>query len=213
MAQDTDWKGLYGETRHRIGNTLQMLLSLLRLQMRQGDDASRGILQRLEARMTAVAAAYALARVTPDPVTGGRVTVDFDLLITNMIREARDHAESDMAPELVTDLIHVELGLEEAIPLAIAAMEVLINAVEHGGPPITVSLQRMAEPDGWTCLTVRDGGLGVPAASRRRDGMGLCIAESLMRQVQGRLVLDQGPVRMEWPLVTGAVASQVGGLP
>jgi two-component sensor histidine kinase len=58
----------------------------------------------------------------------------------------------------------------------------------------------MAE-DGWMSLTVRDGGSGVPEVDLRRDGIGLRITASLMRQVQGRLVLDQGPVRMEWPLV------------
>ncbi|EKV31278.1 signal transduction histidine kinase [Caenispirillum salinarum AK4] len=198
MAQDVDWERLYRETRHRIGNTMQMLLSLLRLQMRQGGDSSQATLQRLEVRMSAAAAAYALARVVPDDAEGGRVVVDFNALIADMAEEARRQVEPDMAPSLKTRLEPVEVSLEDAIPLAIAAMEVLVNAVEHGGPPITVVLGPGPE-SGWSRLVVEDGGTGVPAANLRKDGIGLRISQSLMRQVQGRLVLDEGPVRLEWP--------------
>lgn len=200
MAQDVDWERLYRETRHRIGNTMQMLLSLLRLQLREGGADTRETLQRLEVRMAAAAAAYALARVVPEGREGGRIVVDFNALIADMAEEARRQTEPGDVPELSLRLEPVEVGIEEAIPLGIAAMEILVNAVQHGGPPIHVILEPMAE-DGWMSLTVRDGGSGVPEVDLRRDGIGLRITASLMRQVQGRLVLDQGPVRMEWPLV------------
>lgn len=199
MTQDADWERLYRDTRHRIGNTMQMLLSLLRLQMRRADPPVQAALQRLEVRMSAAAAAYALARVTADEAGGGAIVVDVDALVRNMVEEARRQVETDMAPDVTLDLSPVEMPLERSIPLAIALTEILVNAVEHGGPPITVSLDAVPD-EGMLRLVVSDGGKGVPEHNLRKDGLGLRIAESLMRQVQGRLVLDDGPVRLEWPV-------------
>lgn len=198
MTHDVDWERLYRETRHRFGNTMQMLLSLLRLQARQEDGPSVAVLHRLEMRMSAAAAAYALARVSSDDGQGGRVVVDFHHLIADLAEEACRQSGLDMPLHLDADLSPMVVDLERTIPLCIAAMEVLVNAAEHGGPPVSVRLAAGDKP-GWSCLTVCDGGTGVPAAALRRNGIGLRITESLMRQVQGQLILDEGPVRMEWP--------------
>lgn len=196
MTADTDWETLYRETRHRIGNTMQMLLSLLRLQMRKEDPGARDALARLEVRMSAAAAAYALARVVADD--GVTLVVDFNTYIGDMTEEARRQVEPDMAPEVTLDLVTADIPLDQAIPVGVAITEVLVNAVQHGGPPIHVSMEAVPDDGIWR-LAVTDGGTGIPATTLRGSGLGLRIAESLMRQVKGRLVLDDGPVRLEWP--------------
>lgn len=196
MTQDTDWEALYRETRHRIGNTMQMLLSLLRLQMRKETPDARDALARLEVRMSAAAAAYALARVVGED--GVTLVVDFAAYIADMSEEARRQTEPDMAPELTLDLVPAEIPLDQAIPAGVAITEVLMNAVQHGGPPIHVRMEARPD-DGLWRVTVSDGGSGVPAADDRGDGLGLRIADSLMRQVKGRLETDGGTVTLEWP--------------
>ncbi|SOE01018.1 sensor histidine kinase [Caenispirillum bisanense] len=196
MTQDTDWEALYRETRHRIGNTMQMLLSLLRLQMRKETPDARDALARLEVRMSAAAAAYALARVVGED--GVTLVVDFAAYIGDMSEEARRQTEPDMAPEVTLDLVPAEIPLDQAIPAGVAITEVLMNAVQHGGPPIHVRMEALAEAGVWR-VAIRDGGTGVPEAGGRGDGLGLRIAESLMRQVKGRLATDGGTVTLEWP--------------
>lgn len=196
MPQDTDWEGLYRQTRHRIGNTMQMLLSLLRLQMRTEGPEARDALGRLEVRMSAAAAAYSQARVIADD--GATLVVDFAAYVAEMVEEARRQAEPDPVPDVTLDLVPADIPLDQAIPLGVALTEVLVNAVRHGGGPLAVGLEALPDDGIWR-LTVGDGGAGVPAAAVRGSGLGLRIAESLMRQVKGRLVLDQGPVLLEWP--------------
>lgn len=196
MTRDTDWEALYRETRHRIGNTMQMLLSLMRLQMRKETPEARDALARLEVRMSAAAAAYALARVVADD--GMTLVVDFSAYIADMAEEARRQVEPDMAPEVTLDLVAAEIPLDQTISVGVALTEVLVNAVQHGGPPVHVSMEAAPEEGLWR-ITVADGGTGIPAGDLRGAGLGLRIAESLMRQVKGRLVLDGGPVQLEWP--------------
>lgn len=198
-TEAVDWERLYRDMRHRVGNTMQMLLSLLRLQMRQGAPGAAPGLARLEIRMTAAASAYALARVSTDDSPQGAVVVDFAAYVAEMVEEARRQVEPDMAPEVTLDLAPLEVPLETAIPLGIAVTEVLVNALVYGGPPLSVTLEPQPE-SAIMCLTVCDGGSGVPQETLRADGMGLKVAESLMRQVRGKLVLDEGPVRLEWPV-------------
>lgn len=196
MTRDTDWEALYRETRHRIGNTMQMLLSLLRLQMRKEAPEARDALARLEVRMSAAAAAYAMAKVVSDD--GMVLVVDFGSYLGDMVEEARRQIEPDMAPDVALDLIPAEIPLDQAIAVGVAVTEVLVNAVQHGGPPVSLRMEALPDAGLWA-ITVADGGSGVPAAGLRAGGLGLRIAESLMRQVKGRLVLDEGPVRLEWP--------------
>ncbi len=198
MPQETDWEDLYRQTRHRIGNTMQMLLSLLRLQMRTEGPEAREALGRLEVRLAAAAAAYSHARLIADD--GTTLVVNFTAYAAEMVEEARRQADLDPPPAVTLDLAPVDIPLDQAIPLGVALTEVLVNAVRHGGPPLSVSLEALPDSGLW-CVIVRDGGGGVPPAAMRQGGLGLRIAESLMRQVKGRLVLDQGPVRLEWPAV------------
>lgn len=95
--------------------------------------------------------------------------------------------------------------------LAQACSNLVANAVEHGGAPVRVRVERRG---GSAVLEVRDAGPGLPAplaemvrtarSRRGRRGHGLVVADEVARSHGGRLRTAPGSgVVLDLPLATG----------
>lgn len=193
---------LVREVHHRVKNNLQVVASLLHLQAR-----------RLDA-----AAAHEIARDV-----GGRIRTL--ALVHEKLYQGDDveHIDapaffSDLAAMLVAasalrpDAVHVQTEVDEvalpadvAVPLALAAAELIANACEHAFPDGagTIRLGLHAE-NGALTLDVQDDGTGAALDLDATPSLGLRLVADMARQLGGvaeALPSRQGThVRIEAPL-------------
>jgi|JI10StandDraft_1071094.scaffolds.fasta_scaffold17543_10 two-component sensor histidine kinase len=166
------------EIHHRVKNNLQTVAAMLRLQARRaGSEQAREALAEAELRVAAIAAVHESLSVED----GERV--DFDQTIDRIIGLVRDlapaYASDGQVPTLRRTGAWGTLRADVATSLAMAASELLHNAVEHAGArEIVVELGRESD---FFIMTVRDDGAGLPEAfDASVTGLGLSIVQSLV---------------------------------
>ncbi len=167
------------EIHHRVKNNLQTVGAMLRLQARRAStDETREALAEAELRVAAIAIVH--ESLSAD--AGERV--DFDDIVDRILALVRDLApaySAGGAPALTRQGSWGSLPADLATPLAMAASELLHNAVEHADAgEITVALSR--DRGGHALeMVVRDDGRGLPEGLDPSDaGLGLSIVQSLI---------------------------------
>ncbi|MGM0584924.1 MAG: sensor histidine kinase [Pseudomonadota bacterium] len=177
---------LLREVHHRVKNNLQMIVSLLNLQIRRAPtEPEREALERIRSRVMAVAAVHSAIYAAE--------TLDRVSLATLVARVTRPQTEmttlSEEPPELRLDLDEVEDAPERATPLALLANEAMTNAVKYGARAegrqlIEVTLR--ARPGGGYRFSVSNDVLGeVPAPAR--NTVGARLIDGFARQIGGEL--------------------------
>jgi len=151
-------QALLAEAHHRIKNSLQTVADLLLLG-RPEDPGPAAAFDATANRIRSIAAVHHLLADER-----GR-TVSADELLRTVV------AAEDVT--VVSD--DVRLHSAQAQQLAMIAGELLTNALRHGRPPVTITLERGEQ----ITLTVRDAGGGQPSAD---GGLGL----TLVRQIAER---------------------------
>ena len=176
------------EIHHRVKNNLQTVAALLRLQGRRASgEEARGALAEAQMRISSIAVVHDLL------ATGGDGDVPFAEVIDRIIALVRD-----LAPAYGASDVHIArsgecgaLSADLTTPLAMAATEIVQNAVEHAkASRIEVVLARAEDV---VTVTVHDDGVGVPMPPPT-DGLGLQIVESLMTgELRGDFTLTGTP--------------------
>ncbi len=178
---------LLQEVHHRVKNNLQVIASLINMQLRQlSDPSARTALQQCRDRIQAIALVHERLYKAVD-----YSTLPFAeyvrLLVSNIIEGAGANAR-DIRFDCRFDA--VALVVERAIPLGLIINELISNALKHAFPsrPGTIAVEISTEGKNLR-LTVRDDGIGLPAnfemASSRSLGMQL--VTSLIEQLDGTL--------------------------
>jgi two-component sensor histidine kinase len=155
-------QALLAESHHRIKNSLQTVADLLLLG-RPDDATSAAAFDATAGRIRSIAAVHHLLA----DERGGTVAAG-ELLRTVVAAAA--------AEDVTVASADLRLHSAQAQQLAMIAGELLANAVRHGRPPVSVTLERAED----VTLTVRDAGGGEPAT----DGSGLGL--TLVRQIAER---------------------------
>lgn len=167
------------ELNHRVKNNLQAIQSLIQFRSRT---ETSPVLIELSHRVWAIAEVHDILYNT------GRMSeIDMGTFMERLCA-----SPSVIPPErglrLETRLDSLVIPLRDAGAIALAAVELVTNAVKHAYPDgrsgtIRVSLTREG-PEG--VLTVADDGIGLPqGAGGRRSG--LRIVQGLANQIEGRL--------------------------
>ena len=178
------------ECHHRLLNNLQMITSLLSLQSRSETNTEASA--RLSVAANRVGAIGRLHRHLHS--LDSMETVEFKQYLDEL---CRDHSTISMSEEHPTQDITVE-GVEMSlptvtgIPLGLIANELVTNALKHGEGRVTVKL----EPDirkGYA-LSVCNKGPALPAGfdPAARDGLGMKLVSSFVKQIGGELRIDRG---------------------
>jgi two-component sensor histidine kinase len=110
----------------------------------------------------------------------------------------------------------LEVGLEQAAPLALIVTELLTNALKHAFPDArtgTIALTLRTQGAN-AVLRVSDDGVGLasPKPAARRSGLRL--AERLAQQLDGTLTIEPGPgtsFRLEFPVQPASAGNVPGG--
>ena len=178
---------MLNEVNHRTKNTLQTAGSLLVLQARATSSAqARTALLDGYARLQLLAKVHELLSTEPN---GAQTVLMAGLLPTlaDGLRQSFAKTSAQVSLQLTCDPI--ALPVDQAIPLALLANELVTNAYKHAFPTdssgeITVSLQQT--PGNELTLRVADTGIGVHLTGSE-SGMGLKLIRTLAEQLRGTL--------------------------
>lgn len=174
------------EIDHRVKNSLTMVASLLSMQERGAAPPEVKL-----ALAAAVARIRSIARIHERLYLGADLqTVDFASYIQDLGRDvAASMAREDV--DLAIQADPLTLPVETALPLGLAALELLTNALKHArreDARSSVALSARRAPGGLR-LSVGDDGPGLPEGfdPMLSTGLGMRLVRSLVRQLGGRL--------------------------
>ncbi len=169
------------ELQHRAKNSLQLVLSLLKLQAgRIRDPDAREAYEHTLMRIEVLALLY---RQLHESGSGTHVDLGRYLeAVCEAVRESTPGAPPRVAIEVASEPI--DIGLYEAMPLGLIVAELLTDSLHHGFPErawVRVSAARIA-PD-RARLAVEDNGRALPAGFDTSAEDSLMLAEALAGQL------------------------------
>jgi two-component sensor histidine kinase len=175
---------LIREVDHRVKNSLQMVLSLLRIQAgKQHDLKSRQVLQTAGMRIQAVAQVHTLlyARSNAESVRFDDYLEEICAFLGATL------GASERRRALLVEAEPIELPPDHAIPLALITTELVTNAFRHAfsGRSGTVWVQLRRNPDKMLELTVADDGRGLAPGFDifHGEGLGLQVVVAMVEQL------------------------------
>jgi PAS domain S-box-containing protein len=196
---------LLQEIHHRVKNNLQIISSLVGMQMRRVRDASsRETLEQCQHRVQAIALIH--EKLYQSSSLASVPLPDYVRSLTQDIMRAASSSATSVALEFT--LADITLPIDTAIPCGLILNELITNALKHAFPGgrqgrIRISI---AQPDaGRLQLSVIDNGVGMPAGIdvRHCRTMGLQLVNTLAGQLAAELevnVAEGTCVQLTFPL-------------
>ncbi len=201
---------LLQEIHHRVKNNLQIISSLVGMQMRRlQDTSSRATLEQCQHRVQAIALIHEKLYQS-----SSLVSVPLPAYVRSLAQDiVRAASNSATSVSLEFTLADITLPIDTAIPCGLILNELITNALKHAFPDgqqgrIRISI---AQPDAdHLQLAVIDNGVGLPAGIdvRHCRTMGLQLVNTLAGQLAAQLEVkvDSGTaVQLTFPLERKAV--------
>lgn len=180
---------LLGEIHHRVKNNMQLIESLLMLQLRSlGNGEARRPFHDAMNRV------HAMARTHEALCDSGNLErIDLAELAHSLAGDLLQAEAPALKIRLDFRLEPVIVGADRAIPCGVIVNELVSNALRHAFPAErgsgTVRVEAGPDGAGRGFLTVADDGVGMEDGASRGDGagIGLPLVETLTEQVRGTL--------------------------
>ena len=199
---------LLQEVHHRVKNNLQVISSLISMQLRElsgtVESRERDALKSCQSRVQAIALVHEKLYQTEN-----YAEVPFSAYAKNLaayIFESTGVSSSTVGLELAIE--EFDLAVDKAIPCGLILNELISNALKHAFPGERRGVIRveLAKTGPHTAsLTVADDGQGMPEPLdiARSKSLGMRLVSTLTRQLRGKLELTHQPgvtVRMTFPI-------------
>ncbi len=189
---------LLKEIHHRVKNNMQLVSSMLSLQMRYiRDEEDRELLQDSRNRIHSMALIHEKIYRSQD-----LARIDFNEYVNGLAAELINVYRTDSTRvRLNCDVRGVFLSLDEAIPCAQIINEILSNSLKYAFPDGrdgVINLSFAREEDGIYNLEIGDNGVGLPDAVDVSDPMtlGLRLVDAFVTQIKGTMnVIRESGVR------------------
>ncbi|TQM94012.1 two-component sensor histidine kinase [Roseinatronobacter monicus] len=140
---------LLKEVHHRVKNNLQLIASILNLQLRRlTDPEARAILQGVQSRVRSLASIHRKL-YEQNRISHSNATEFFETILRETLALAKSE-QTDL--EVETHFEPVVLAPDKIIPSALLFAEALTNAVKHASPP-----RKNAPPQMKVSFLARDG--------------------------------------------------------
>jgi two-component sensor histidine kinase/ABC-type amino acid transport substrate-binding protein len=185
---------LLREVHHRVKNNLQVICSLINLQMSAGarSAADKRLLVDIEARVRAMSLVHETLYRSDD-----FSSVNFSSYVGELCDHLLDAYSVDRSKvRLRIDIADLNLPLEKAIPCGLIVNELVVNALKHAFPDgrtgtIEVTLSSSAE--GLATLVVSDDGAGkAESGGEAGSTIGMNLVRTLARQLDGSFEASPG---------------------
>ena len=179
---------LLREVHHRVKNNLQLISSIISMQVRRMPEPRvRQILRRLQDRVLTLASIYRSLYTSPD-----MGDVNAAPVIRAIVEQELRAAEGRVVATL--DIEDMVLDPDKVVPLSFLAAEAVSNALararsEDGKPSLSVTLHR---DDGHATLSIANSLAGVPDAAEAGQGLGQHLIQAFAAQVGGPVEVQAG---------------------
>ncbi|WP_458761125.1 sensor histidine kinase [Afipia sp. TerB] len=179
---------LLREVNHRVGNSLQIIASLLHLQANSsGNDDVKAALINAMGRVAAVAQVHRRLYTSHD-----LKSVMLNQYLEALLEDLRRSAEGNRMSRLTLHAEPIETDPDRAVAIGIIVNELILNAVKYAYPdgagPIHVDLRNVGEN---LQLAVADNGVGFQAKQDPRStGMGQRIVGAMAAKLEATIERD-----------------------
>ena len=175
---------LLKEANHRVKNSLQIVSSILQLQVPYFANT-----EAAEAMRSAAARVLAIAAVHERLYTGDDIRV---VSLKHFLGDlCKDMGRALGCPDgIQVDVAAIDVPTDMAVPLALIVNELVTNVIKHVGPPCRIVVQ--GGPQGTLTLSVSDTGQG-PPEKQARSGLGSRIVEAFATQLGARMETSRHP--------------------
>jgi two-component sensor histidine kinase len=179
---------LLREVNHRVGNSLQIIASLLHLQANSStDDDVKAALTNAMGRVAAVAQVHRRLYTSHD-----LKSVLLNQYLDALLEDLRRSAEGNRMSRLTLKSEPIEIDPDRAVAIGIIVNELVMNAVKYAYPdgagPIHVDLRAHDE---HLLLSIADDGVGLNVKTDPRStGMGQRIVSAMASKLEASVERD-----------------------
>lgn len=182
---------LLKEIHHRVKNNLQVISSLINMQIRKLDTApAKNALLECQSRIQAIALIHEklyqssnYARISlPEYVRS---------LVTDIF-QATGASQKNIHFEL--DIPHLSIAIDKAIPCALIINELVTNSIKHAFPNRTgVIIVKIQNTNGQYMVNIEDNGIGLPPgfSIESSQSLGLQLVTILVDQLNGQIRIQR----------------------
>ncbi|MFH5886029.1 histidine kinase dimerization/phosphoacceptor domain -containing protein [Halalkalibaculum sp. DA3122] len=183
---------LLDRVNNRVKDNLTMVLALLELQLKTGEQESvEKTLKDSHARLRSLAIVYETMHQT-NAIDNVHLK-QFCLKLSN--RLSHSFKQVDQAIDVHIDSDDITLEIEKAVPLAMILNELLLNSYIHAfkGRESGTIFVKMREREQEILISVRDNGIGLPEGfdPAKQKTLGMKLILTLTRQLNGVFQVDQ----------------------
>ncbi|MDQ7054266.1 MAG: histidine kinase dimerization/phosphoacceptor domain -containing protein [candidate division KSB1 bacterium] len=179
---------LLKEIHHRVKNNLQIISSLLNLQLKGVEDEKVWqMIQECQHRIRTIALIHEMLYQSPD-----LARVDFASYVRQLVNYLMaSYSRLVQNIHIDIDVDSVFLPVDRAIPCGLILNELLSNAIKHafqGKPSGQIQLQ-FNRQNGWCELIMQDNGVGLHKRKNQENsgGLGMHLVQTLTEQLHGQL--------------------------
>jgi two-component sensor histidine kinase len=186
---------LIKEIHHRVKNNLQIILSLIHLQLRNITSAeARESLLTLQNRIRTMALVHEKFYRTEN-MASINIAEYLERLAIHLFTVYR---VAQKKIKLLTDLESFQVNINVAIPVGLIVNELVTNSIKHAFPDSNkgcVSISLKSQDDETCLLKVEDDGQGLSESVnwQQPSTLGLEIVRLLADQIDARIQLNPGP--------------------
>jgi two-component sensor histidine kinase len=180
---------LMREVNHRVGNSLQLISSLLTLQSNASPSADvKAALADATGRVLAVAQLHRRLYTSDDVQQ-----VAVDQYLGALVEDLRRSTEGNVLSQLTIDAEPINVNPDRAVAIGVIVNELVMNAVKYAYPgghgPIRVFLRK--EAGERACVVVEDDGVGYrPEEGPTSTGLGQRIVNAMGAKLNGTIRHD-----------------------
>jgi PAS domain S-box-containing protein len=202
-------ESLLQEIHHRVKNNLQVISSLINMQIRGlEEESSRTALRDCQSRVVTMAQIHEMLYQSADYARVPFAKYVQDL--TARVLSASGISRGTVA--LHFELEEVSLPVEQAIPCGLILNELVANSLKHAFPNAangTIRVELRLAPDHSVLLSVSDNGIGISPALdlENLSSLGVQLVMTLVEQLEGHLEIIRLPgssFRITFPLESRA---------
>jgi PAS domain S-box-containing protein len=184
---------LLREIHHRVKNNLQIISSLMNLQLHSiPDDSTIEIFKQCESRIKAMALIHEKLYQSEDIEK-----IDFKEYLKSFIFHIiHSHHLDHTKIKIKMQVAHIFLSIDKAIPCGLIFNELITNTVKHAFSQTSEGLIKVSLQieDNSYALIVSDNGKGLPEDFniQKQKSLGLQLVEMLVKQLKGKLEFSSG---------------------